>query len=55
MKINWIIIILVAVAAIGLIAYLIWQNQKDKKKVSQYFNTDITALTEEEEELNNSR
>lgn len=55
MKINWIIIAVVAVIAIGLVAYLINQNQKDKKKVTKYFNTDTSELTEEEDELNNLR
>ncbi|WP_396193680.1 hypothetical protein [Flavobacterium sp.] len=55
MEINWIIIIIVAIAAIGLVAYLIRQNQKDEKKVTAYFNTDLTEITEEEEELNNLR
>ncbi len=55
MEINWIIIVIVAVAAIGLVVYLIRQNQKDQKKVTKYFNADTSALTEEEEELNNQR
>lgn len=55
MEINWIIITVVAIAAIGLVAYLIRQNQKDQKKVTKYFNTDTSELTEEEEELNNLR
>lgn len=55
MEINWIIIAIVGVIAIGLVAYLIRQNQKDKKKVTKYFNADTSELTEEEDELNNLR
>jgi uncharacterized membrane protein len=55
MEINWIIIVIVAVAAIGLVAYLMFQNQKDKEEVTNYFNTDTSELMEEEEELNNLR
>jgi uncharacterized membrane-anchored protein YhcB (DUF1043 family) len=55
MEINWIIIAIVAVVAVGLIAYLITQNQKDQKKVTKYFNEDTTELLDEEDELNNQR
>jgi uncharacterized protein YoxC len=55
MEINWKIIAIVAIAAIGLVVYLIRQNQKDQDKVVKYFNQDTSELTEEEEELNNER
>lgn len=55
MEINWIIIIIVAIAAVGLVVYLVRQNQKDQEKVTKYFNANPSELTEEEEELNNER
>lgn len=55
MQTNWIIIAIVAVAALGLIAYLIRQNLKDKEQVTRYFNNESSELNEEEEELNNER
>jgi cell division protein FtsW (lipid II flippase) len=53
MEINWKIIAIVAFIAIILVAYLIYKNQIDKEKVTKYFNTDTSELTEEEDELNN--
>ena len=55
MEINWIIIVAVAIVVLGLIVYLIRQNQKDEKEVTRFFNTDISELNEEEDELNNLR
>ncbi|RKS03285.1 MULTISPECIES: hypothetical protein [unclassified Flavobacterium] len=55
MEINWIVIVIVAIVALGLVAYLVRQNQKDKKKVTKYFNANPSELSEEEEELNNLR
>lgn len=53
---NWIIIITVLVVALGLIAFLISQNQKDKKEVTKYFNTEFPDPEFiEEEELNDER
>ena len=43
MEPNWTLIIIVAVAAVSLIIFLIWQNQKDKK--------DLTKKIIDEEEL----
>ena len=54
MKINWIIIGIVAVSAFSLFLYLVKQNQKDKQKVTEHFNANPTELSEEEE-LNNER
>lgn len=55
MQINWIIIIAIIILALGLVAYLIWKNQKDQKKVTEYFNSDLPEINDEEEELNNER
>lgn len=54
METNWIIIVVVLVVALGLIAYLIRQNQKDKEQVSKHFNADASEFIEEDE-LNNER
>jgi hypothetical protein len=48
MKINWIIIAVVLVCAIALIIYLIKRNQRDKKDVTKFFNTDTTIRKESE-------
>lgn len=55
MEINWIIIAIVVLIAVGLIAYLINQNQKDQNEVTKYFNADSSKMNEEEDELNNER
>lgn len=55
MEINWVIVGIVAAVSLGLIAYLIRQNQKDQKKVTRYFNTENADSLEEEDELNNNR
>ena len=38
MQTNWILISVVIIIGIALVLYLIIQNQKDKKKVTKYFN-----------------
>lgn len=48
MATNWIIIALVLVGIIVLIVFLIKRNQKDKKDVTQFFNTDTTIRKESE-------
>lgn len=48
MEINCIIIAVVLVFAIALILYLIKKNQKDKKDVTRFFNTDTTIKKESE-------
>jgi FtsZ-interacting cell division protein ZipA len=48
MEINWFIIAVVLVGVIALILYLIKKNQKDKKEVTKFFNTDTTIRKESE-------
>ena len=48
MEINWIVIAVVLVCAIVLILYLIKKNQKDKKDVTKFINTDTTIRKESE-------
>ena len=48
MEINWFIIAVFLVGAIVLLLYLIKKNQKDKKDVTQFFNTDTTVRKESE-------
>lgn len=55
METNWIIITAVAIVSITLVVYLILQNQKDKEEVTDFFTTDTSEFTDEEEELNNNR
>ena len=37
MERNWLIIILIIVAAVAVLMFLIWRNQKDEKDVMQSF------------------
>lgn len=46
MEINWFIIAVFLVGAIVLLLYLIKKNQKDKKDVTKFFNTDTTIRKE---------
>jgi uncharacterized membrane protein len=48
MEINWIIMAVVLVCVIALILYLIKKNQRDKKEVTKFFNTDTTIRKESE-------
>ena len=38
MEINWIIVGIVAVLAIGIVAYLLRQNRKDRREYEEYLN-----------------
>lgn len=46
MEINWFIVAVFLVGAIVLLLYLIKKNQKDKKDVTKFFNTDTTIRKE---------
>jgi uncharacterized membrane protein len=48
MEVNWVLIAIVLVGAIVLFVYLIKKNQKDKKDVTKFFNTDTTIRKESE-------
>ncbi|MDD4992685.1 MAG: FeoB-associated Cys-rich membrane protein [Paludibacter sp.] len=48
METNWIIIGIILVAAIALVIYLVYRNQKDKEEVIKTFNAETS--TEEETE-----
>ena len=49
METNWIILIVVLVAAIALIVYLIIRNQKDKDDVMKSFNAETDTEDETEQ------
>lgn len=55
MQINWILIGSVIIIGIALILYLIRQNQKDKKEVTEYFNKETSHFPEEESEINDEK
>jgi FtsZ-interacting cell division protein ZipA len=38
METNWIFIIIVIVAAVSLVIFLIWRNQKDKRELMRKLN-----------------
>lgn len=48
MEINWIIVTIVLFCVIVLIVYLIKRNQKDKRDVTTFFNTDTKIRKESE-------
>lgn len=48
MECNWVIIAIVFIGAIVLIVFLIKKNQRDKKDVTTFFNTDTTIRKESE-------
>ena len=48
MEINWIIVSIVFLAALILVVILIWKNQKDKKKYTDFLNNDFQKADEEE-------
>ena len=50
MEINWFIIAVVLVGVLALILFLIKKNQKDKKEVTKFFNTDTTIRKESEQD-----
>jgi len=54
MEANWIIIGAVVVLAIVLVIYLIRQNQKDKKNIEEFLNSEVSDF-EEESEINNHK
>ncbi len=52
MEKNWIVIVIVSLAAIALVIFLIKQNQKDKKALIQKLNNDYPKPKENEPEIN---
>jgi flagellar biosynthesis/type III secretory pathway M-ring protein FliF/YscJ len=51
METNWIIIGIILVAAIALVVYLVFRNQKDKEELIESLNDETSA----EEELEESK
>jgi preprotein translocase subunit YajC len=48
MEINWLIILIVVVAAISAVIFLIWRNQRDKKELErQLIDEDEVLLPKE--------
>lgn len=48
MEIDWCIVAVVVIAIIVLVLYLVKRNEKDKKEVTKFFNTDTTVRNESE-------
>ena len=48
---NWSVIIVVGIAAIILIIFLVWRNQKDEKEFEQAVNNDYRKPTAEETDI----
>ena len=55
MEINWIIVGIVILFVLVLIAFLIWKNQKDKKKYSTFLKKDYHKSEEEADPEDDSR
>ncbi len=55
MEANVNIIGIVVFLALALIVYLVYRNQKDKKKVEQHFNDKANDFPGRESELNDER
>nr|WP_315241102.1 hypothetical protein [uncultured Flavobacterium sp.] len=53
MKINWIIMGIVAVLLIALIVFMIKKNQKEKKKLTELLNNDFKRVDEDEPDFDN--
>lgn len=53
MKINWIIMGIVAVVLIALIVFMIKKNQKEKKKLTELLNNDFKKADEDEPDFDN--
>lgn len=52
MQANYLIIGIVVILAIALIVYLIRQNRKDEKKVTEFFDREASSFHDEESDLN---
>lgn len=55
MQINWTILSIVAILVITLIVYLIRQNRKDEKDVTEFFNKESSNFHDEESEFNDNK
>lgn len=50
METNWLIIILILVAAVAVMIFLIWRNQKDKKDLTRkLIDEDEVSIPKEED------
>ncbi|WP_199251038.1 MULTISPECIES: hypothetical protein [unclassified Flavobacterium] len=52
MKINWILLIGLAIGILVLICFLIRKNDKDKKDYTNFLNQDFKKQEEQESDLN---
>lgn len=48
METRWIIVGALLVCVLVLMAFLIWKNQKDKKKFTDFLNNDFPKVAEED-------
>lgn len=51
MEMNWIIVGLLLLCVLVLIVFLVWKNQKDKKKYTDFFNKNYKKTAEEDSDL----
>lgn len=52
MGINWIVVGIVLLCVLVLLLFLVWKNQKDKKKYNDFLNKDYKKTEQEEADLN---
>jgi FtsZ-interacting cell division protein ZipA len=48
---NWLLIIIFGIAAIALLIWLAWRNQKDEKEFENQLNNDYRKTKEEEGDI----
>lgn len=52
MGINWIVVGIVLLCVLVLLVFLVWKNQKDRKKYNDFLNKDYKKEEQEEADLN---
>ncbi len=48
---NWLLLILAGIAAVALVVWLAWRNQKDEKEFENQLNNDYHKIKEEEGDI----
>ncbi len=51
MKMNWVIASMILLGVLILMVFLIWKNQKDKKKYEDFLNNNYKKTVEENPDL----
>ena len=51
MEMNWVIVCMILLGVLILIVFLIWKNQKDKKKYEDFLNKEYKKTADEDSDL----